>query len=357
MILTTSTLLALVSFAISDVQAQAYTATYSYDPNNPNSLPQTSEQGQEGTNRCGTGSSPTSMCQNVFINSITDWCIWAPPYSDGHNATIGETERGEVAYCLKDGYGTRLIPDGTILGAHWVQTPDYVQVTGIGDFTKIGVPKGDSGGELDPHGADGNGNPIGGLVFGNSYGQMMQYHEWTNFMSDTEFCIRACKPGARAAQLCQHIYDVMGCGWNMPGNYDQGYFDSCLGDTGEPMGVYGGSTFYQGSAQTPPAHAAPPSSSCIRVASLTSFSPVPSTVSVSSSATVVTSGAQQFTYLISTAFISSSTSSTASVITPTTTTTSANSGAIPKAVAFGHSWAAPTLTILIGVLIGTVIAL
>ncbi|KAG9039871.1 hypothetical protein FS837_000897, partial [Tulasnella sp. UAMH 9824] len=238
MFLTTPTLLALASFAVSNVRAQ-YTTTYSYDPNNPNSLPQTWQPGQEGTNRCGTGSSPTSMCQNVFLNSITDWCIWAPPYSDGHNATIGETERGEVAYCLKDGYGTRLIPDGTILGAHWVQTPDYVQITGIGDFTKIGIPKGDSGGELDPHGADGNGNPIGGLVFGNSYGKMMQYQEWTNFMSDTEFCIRACKPGPKAAGLCQHIYDVMGCGWNMPGNYDTGYFESCLGDTGEPMGVYG----------------------------------------------------------------------------------------------------------------------
>ena len=78
----------------------------------------------------------------------------------------------------QSGYGTRLIPDGTIQGAHFVQTPDYVQVTGtglplpggvvcqcsilcsvlgIGDLTKINVPAGDAGGELDPHGADGNG--------------------------------------------------------------------------------------------------------------------------------------------------------------------------------------------------------
>jgi hypothetical protein len=40
-----------------------------------------------------------------------------------------------------------------------VKTPDYVQVTGVGDFTKINIPRGDAGGELDPHGADGNGNP------------------------------------------------------------------------------------------------------------------------------------------------------------------------------------------------------
>ena len=27
--------------------------------------------------------------------------------------------------------------------------------------------------ELDPHGADGNGNPIGGLVYGNSFGSQV----------------------------------------------------------------------------------------------------------------------------------------------------------------------------------------
>lgn len=50
------------------------------------------------------------------------------------------------------------------------------------------------GGELDPHGADGNGNPIGGLVFGDSFGngEDLQYHEWTSFISDSEFCFRAC---------------------------------------------------------------------------------------------------------------------------------------------------------------------
>jgi len=54
-------------------------------------------------------------------------------------------------------------------------------------------------------GADGNGNPIGGLVFGSSYGQLQQYHEWTNFMSDDEFCIRGCKDGKDARKYCQHV--------------------------------------------------------------------------------------------------------------------------------------------------------
>ena len=66
--------------------------------------------------------------------------------------------------------------------------------------------------KLDPHGADGNGNPIGGLVFGNSFGANLQYHEWTSFLSDDEFCFRACF-GPKAKQLCNHIYDTMGCWW------------------------------------------------------------------------------------------------------------------------------------------------
>lgn len=37
--------------------------------------------------------------------------------------------------------------------------------------------------KLDPHGADGNGSPIGGLVFSNVWGEYRQIHEWTNFVS------------------------------------------------------------------------------------------------------------------------------------------------------------------------------
>jgi len=52
-------------------------------------------------------------------------------------------------------------------------------------------------------------------------------------MSATEFCFRACKEGPKAPGLCQHVYDVMGCGWNMPGNYAAGTFENCKGDSGE----------------------------------------------------------------------------------------------------------------------------
>jgi hypothetical protein len=220
-------------------------------------LPAKSEIGQTGTNNCGTGSSQSSMCQTLWINSLEDFCLYAPPSL----GAIGDTEREEVSWCTQSGHGTRVIPAGSFKGVHFVKTPEYVQITGVGDFTKMNIPRGDAGGELDPHGADGNGNPIGGLVYGNTFGNNLQYHEWTEFISDNEFCIRACV-GPRAAELCQHIYDVMGCFWNMPANYDAGVFESCDGDPDLPMGVYGTSTWFQGVSPTPPPHPAAPSSNC-----------------------------------------------------------------------------------------------
>ncbi|KAL5507691.1 hypothetical protein ACEPAH_5309 [Sanghuangporus vaninii] len=221
------------------------------------SLPDKSQTDQSGTNNCGTGSSQDSQCQTAWINDVDDFCLWAPPYVD----TIGNTERLEVAWCTKSGRGSRTIPEGTLQGVHFVKTPDYVQVTGVGDFTKINVPNGDEGGELDPHGADGKGNPVGGLVYGNTFGSNLQYHEWTSFISYNEFCFRACT-GPNAAINCNHIYDVMGCWWNMPANYDSGVFESCDADDDLPMGVYGTSTWYQGVEPTPAAHPAASSSNC-----------------------------------------------------------------------------------------------
>lgn len=88
---------------------------------------------------------------------MTDFCLWAPPSttSDYGDSAIGNTERIEVAWCTQPGRGTRVIPAGAITGAHFVQTEHYVQITGVGDLTKLNIPAGDDGGELDPHGADG----------------------------------------------------------------------------------------------------------------------------------------------------------------------------------------------------------
>lgn len=106
---------------------------------------------------------------------------------------------------MKSGYGTRLIPDGTITGAHFLKTPSYVQITGVGKLTNLNIAKGDEGGELDPHGATGAGNPIGGLVFTRAFtGNFQQIHEWQNFMSASEFCFRGCI-GTYAKEWCPHM--------------------------------------------------------------------------------------------------------------------------------------------------------
>ena len=80
--------------------------------------------------------------------------------STANPGTIGDTERDVVAWCTKSGRGTRTIPDGTLQGVNFVKTPDYVQVTGVGNFTSLNIPQGDGGGELDSVGADGT------LLFG-----------------------------------------------------------------------------------------------------------------------------------------------------------------------------------------------
>ncbi|PWZ02722.1 hypothetical protein BCV70DRAFT_196970 [Testicularia cyperi] len=217
---------------------------------------------QFGYNTCARNAwNQDSRCQTAWINSLEDFCLWAP----SEYGTVGDKERSGVAYCTTDRHGTRLIPDGTITGAHFVQTRDYVQVTGVGDFTSMNIPLGDEGGEFDGHGADDLSNPIGGIVYTTanpaSNGEPYFIREWTNFMSWDRFCFRACW-GQNAAAQCEHIYDVLGCFWNIPANYSAGVFESCDGDIGMLQGIYDGSTFRQGDPVTPSAHPAPASSQC-----------------------------------------------------------------------------------------------
>jgi hypothetical protein len=105
-----------------------------------------------------------------------------------------------------------------------------VQITGYGDLTKLNVPAGDEGGELDPHGAFGAGNPIGeraeliftrtltfapgGNVTTNVTGQDINVAEWMQYISYNQFCIRACinaNATYDAGHMCWHELDEMGC--------------------------------------------------------------------------------------------------------------------------------------------------
>ncbi|KAJ7039831.1 hypothetical protein C8F04DRAFT_1219931 [Mycena alexandri] len=196
--------------------------------------------GQSGYNQCNsTTEGQTSLCQTSFLNHLDDFCLWAPMKP---NSTIADTEGEEVAWCTKPGRGTRLIPPGALQGVQYMKTPAYVQVVGFIDQTFINIQAGDYGGELDPHGADLRGNPLGGLVYStgfdtdNSYTQVM---EWHNFMGGNQFCFKACDPAnPDASKFCQHVYDRIGCAYNAPNDAQNGTFEACVGENQDFPGIY-----------------------------------------------------------------------------------------------------------------------
>ncbi|KAG2141156.1 uncharacterized protein EDB93DRAFT_1089526 [Suillus bovinus] len=199
---------------------------------------------QVGYNICNsTTENQSSMCQTSFVNHIDDFCLWAPPQP---NSTIGDTEGQEVAWCTKPGHGTRLIPAGALQGVQLIKTPNYIQIAGFIDQTQINIAANDYGGELDPHGADLRGNPLGGLMYSNAFpsnggnnNSYQQVIDWTNFMGGDGFCMKICDPAGQNQQaLCQNIYDRLGCAYNAPNNAQKGVFEVCDGDDMSPVGVY-----------------------------------------------------------------------------------------------------------------------
>ncbi|KAF9461027.1 hypothetical protein BDZ94DRAFT_1168573 [Collybia nuda] len=193
---------------------------------------------QTGYNRCNsTTDNQNSLCQTSFINSIDDFCLWAPI---NPNSLVGTVEGEMVAWCTKPGRGTRVIPAGTLQGVQFMKTPDYVQVVGFIDQTKINLAASDDGGEMDPHGADLRGNPLGGLLYSTGFGGgFKQVIEWHNFLGSDFFCLKACDPAGRnAPRFCEHIYDRIGCAYNAPNNARNGVFESCQGANQDFPGVY-----------------------------------------------------------------------------------------------------------------------
>ncbi|KAF9027512.1 hypothetical protein BDZ89DRAFT_1134148 [Hymenopellis radicata] len=204
----------------------------------------------------GTAVNQTSMARLISLNSIDDWCIFAPPDA---GVTIGESEAFEVAWCTQARNNARVIPDGVITGASFIKTDFYVELKAYGDFTKINLQAQDFGGELDPHGATGEGNPVGGNVTTNAVdGKDQSYEEWMSFISYNQVCFRICTNANAtwsAGVMCEHKLDEMGCNFVMPGNYNfNGTFESCDGEVAYPPGVYitaieGSSTGYSTFAQ------------------------------------------------------------------------------------------------------------
>jgi hypothetical protein len=207
---------------------------------------------QTGYNICNsTTEGKDSLCQTAIINSIEDFCLWGPSEP---NSEIGVIEGEAVAWCTKPGYGTRLIPKGALTGVQFIKTPDYVQVTGVINQEQIYLKADDSGGEMDPHGADQRGNPLGGLLFSNAFnGQFTQAVEWHNFMGGGTFCLKACDPSRpNAPRYCEHVYDRIGCKYNAPAAYEDGKFLSCQGDSQDFPGIYTGADGVVTTYQQPP---------------------------------------------------------------------------------------------------------
>ena len=180
----------------------------------------------------------TSDARLASINSADDWCTFGPLDLD---LPVSDQEERTVAWCTKPRNNARVIPDGTLTAVHFVKTPLYVQVMALGDFTKIGIKANDSGGELDPHGQYGGGNPKGGDVTSNVTGKDVFYKEWMNYVGHDIMCFRVCTAGSDQAKPgveCEHELDKMGCPWVMPGDYSPDVFDSCDADPAYPPGYF-----------------------------------------------------------------------------------------------------------------------
>ncbi|KZV67342.1 hypothetical protein PENSPDRAFT_676782 [Peniophora sp. CONT] len=205
---------------------------------------------QYGYNKCDASTeSQGSLCQTMFVDSLEDFCLWGPPLP---NSSVGNTEGEMVAWCTKAGHGTRVMPAGTLLGAQLLKAPDYVQITGLIDQTKINIAAGDYGGELDPHGQDLRGNPIGGLMYSTQFsggGGARQVIEWTKYAFTSshrgaQFCIKICDPAGRnPGGYCQNRLDRIGCAYNVPSKYTvsgagPGEFESCASDDMDIPGEY-----------------------------------------------------------------------------------------------------------------------
>ena len=124
-----------------------------------------------------------------------------------------------------------------------MKTPGYIQVTGFINNPGIGLDPTDQGGELDPHGADLQGNPLGGVVYSNGTTDsdgtnLAQVFNWNTFVGGNQFCFKACYNSITSPDYCENRYDLVGCSYNMPSAAKDGEFTSCEGDVQDVVGVY-----------------------------------------------------------------------------------------------------------------------
>jgi hypothetical protein len=152
-----------------------------------------------------------------------------------------------------------LIPPNTFTGVQLLYAKNYIQIVAYLNQANVNLDPTDPGGELDPHGADEQGNPLGGIIFTNGFkdnaaqfasrvkghqnntAPYQQVVEWVQFIGNNLMCMKLCNPaGPNAAELCNHIYDEIGCTYNAVADYSKinGTYEVCDSDDMTPPGVF-----------------------------------------------------------------------------------------------------------------------
>lgn len=82
----------------------------------------------------------------ISVQSQDNFCSYLPP-SPGRG--VAETEDDGVPFCTTARDYAASFPEGFIRSAHFLSTPNYVQVTGKIDHTVYNIPTEDGGGQYD----------------------------------------------------------------------------------------------------------------------------------------------------------------------------------------------------------------
>ncbi|PWN99521.1 hypothetical protein FA09DRAFT_359532 [Tilletiopsis washingtonensis] len=204
--------------------------------------------------------------RQLYINSANDFCLLMPP--DPTTQNLVDAEADAVAYCINPMNGTRPMPDGFIVSAHFKKAAGYKQIIGQYNPAVMNLGSGaspDCGGEYDSYGAQGVGNPVGAAVTGAV--DYQQFLGGCDIPGKYTFALRACTDENTHGALCDHTYDLMGMLYTQPSNYEDAGFDDCEVTDTTPLSVLpNGSTFRQGDSTTPLPSAyrqAPSSSNCV----------------------------------------------------------------------------------------------
>ncbi|WWC71871.1 uncharacterized protein I206_105830 [Kwoniella pini CBS 10737] len=185
-----------------------------------------------------------SNSKDLRLLSYDDFCLYGLNIENQNKGLkISDELNNVLSYCSKTGHNIQLIPDGTLKGVTYVKTSSWVQVSGSGDFTKIGISPNDPGGQFDSS----KHSPEGSKLITSQGGDPAQ--NWVTIISPETFCVRACF-GDPAT--CPTQYDSLGCyfltsngvGWD-------DVWQDCEADEGDPPGVINGQTYIPGNGPIP----------------------------------------------------------------------------------------------------------